>query len=112
VRAWFDRVRTQDFVILSEVLHPILVRQHIPAPVLMLCQLPSPYLHLTLFVSGPATQDERMMLISFYLPYFLVPVLLVLTMLMSGAYNDGEHTKTIMQHNKGTPKRKHHLKAH
>ncbi|XP_034384696.1 sigma intracellular receptor 2 [Cyclopterus lumpus] len=36
---------------------------------------------------GPQTAQERWLLVSIYLPYLLVPVLLLLTMLLSSTYN-------------------------
>lgn len=36
---------------------------------------------------GPQTVQERWLLVSIYAPYLLVPVLLLLTMLMSSTYN-------------------------
>ena len=36
---------------------------------------------------GPQTMQERWLLVSIYLPYLLVPVLLLLTMLLSPTYN-------------------------
>uniref|UniRef100_A0A668UZZ5 EXPERA domain-containing protein n=1 Tax=Oreochromis aureus TaxID=47969 RepID=A0A668UZZ5_OREAU len=37
---------------------------------------------------GPQTVQERWLLVSIYAPYLLVPVLLLLTMLMSSTYNN------------------------
>ncbi|XP_028321107.1 sigma intracellular receptor 2 [Gouania willdenowi] len=39
--------------------------------------------------SGPQTPRERWLLVSIYAPYLLVPVLLLLTMLLSSAYSPG-----------------------
>uniref|UniRef100_A0A8C8RTI6 Transmembrane protein 97 n=1 Tax=Pelusios castaneus TaxID=367368 RepID=A0A8C8RTI6_9SAUR len=42
---------------------------------------------------GPETQHERLTLLSIYMPYLLVPVLILLTMLCSSEYNQVEKRK-------------------
>ncbi|XP_033117697.1 sigma intracellular receptor 2-like [Anneissia japonica] len=42
---------------------------------------------------GPETSDERLMLASFYLPYFVVPVLIILTMLFHPDYTTNKKQK-------------------
>ncbi|KAF0023427.1 hypothetical protein F2P81_024057 [Scophthalmus maximus] len=43
---------------------------------------------------GPQTPQERWLLVSIYAPYLLVPVLLLVTMLLSSTYNSISSTKT------------------
>lgn len=38
---------------------------------------------------GPVTQDERLKLLAAYLPYLVIPALMILTMLFSQTYKSG-----------------------
>ena len=43
---------------------------------------------------GPVTQEERLRLISFFIPYVVIPALMLLTMLVSDTYKGVKTTST------------------
>lgn len=59
---------------------------------------------------GPSTWEERMTLIAIYMPYFLIPELILLTMLFSDTYKGTAVVVDKANANKSGKKNKH--KAH
>ncbi|KAG7479650.1 sigma intracellular receptor 2 [Solea senegalensis] len=47
---------------------------------------------------GPQTMHERLWLVSIYAPYLLIPVMLLLTMLMSSTYNSTSRSAKSKKH--------------
>lgn len=45
-------------------------------------------------LAGPQTSEDRWLLVSIYVPYLLVPLLLLFTMLFSSTYNSGSRNTT------------------
>jgi len=56
---------------------------------------------------GPETEDERMTLMLFYTPYFVIPVLMMLTMVFSKTYRFGAAAVAAPPKSSAQKKKKH-----